>query len=171
MEMEMLKCVADMEFNGMMLDIDKLARYNIIYGEELEELDGQLMEILGVENVNSSKQLGEELYKIFDPEKFGIAELSSGGYSTSMPEMLKLRGKTPEQKNILDLLRKRSRLSQLIKTYFKGLEKFVDESGAIHHSINQCVTVTGRTSCSRPNLQNVPRGNTGPVKECFLSRY
>jgi DNA polymerase I-like protein with 3'-5' exonuclease and polymerase domains len=171
MEMEVLKCVADMEFNGMVLDKQLLMRYNIIYGEQLEVLDQELCGVLGVENINSPQQLGAALYTVFDPEKFGIQELAGGGYSTAMPEMLKLRGKTKEQKEILSKLKERSRLSQLIKTYFNGLEKHIDHRNTIHQSLNQCITVTGRTSCSRPNLQNQPRGNTGPVKECFVSRW
>ena len=177
LEMEMLKCVADMEFNGMSIDTELLSRYNSVYGEELEQLDEEFKELLSIENPDSPDQLSKALYGfgeekgVFNPVKFDISPLKKDGYySVAMPELAKLKGRTPEQKHILEMLTKRSRLQQLKSTYFEGLAKHVD-NGMIHHTINQCITVTGRTSCSRPNLQNQPRGNTGPVKECFVSRY
>jgi DNA polymerase I len=53
----------------------------------------------------------------------------------------------------------------------KGMLSLVDDSGLIHHSINHCMTVTGRLSASSPNLQNVPRGDKSDVKSVFVSRF
>lgn len=41
----------------------------------------------------------------------------------------------------------------------------------IHHTLNQCLTATGRFSSSKPNLQNIPREGTADVKDAFTSRY
>jgi len=177
MEMEVMRCVGEMERNGMMLDKDLLQMYNNTYGEELSNIDNALSEELGIDNPNSGDQLSSALFGfqdragLFDPVANKIEALKKEGYySTAMPELLKLKAKTPEQKKILDMLKHRSRLSQLKSTYFTGLQKHMRD-GMINHSINQCITVTGRTSCSSPNLQNIPRGNTGPVKQCFITRW
>jgi len=101
----------------------------------------------------------------------GIPETEKPGiYQTSVDVLKTLKGNTREQKRVLELLFERSRTSQLKSTYFDGLlNKMIN--GKVHPSINQALTRTGRTSCSAPNLQNQPRGNTGPVKKCFVSRF
>lgn len=60
----------------------------------------------------------------------------------------------------------------------KGMLQFVGPDGIIHHSLNTTATVTGRLSSSRPNLQNLPRGDkdddgvvSSRVKEMFTSRF
>jgi DNA polymerase I len=177
LEMETLRCLADMEYNGMAVDKDRLQMYNTKYGEELREIDAMLSEELQIENVNSGDQLSVALFGfgdregLFDAKKFAIEPLKKDGYfSTALPELLKLKARNQQQRKILDMLRQRSRLSQLKSTYFTGLQTHVRD-GIIHQSLNQCLTVTGRTSCSKPNAQNIPRGNTGPVKECFVTRW
>lgn len=59
-----------------------------------------------------------------------------------------------------------------------GMLKFVEPSGVIHHQLNNCATITGRLSSSKPNLQNIPRadlddnGNAKSlVKRMFESRF
>lgn len=52
-----------------------------------------------------------------------------------------------------------------------GMLQFVEPSGVIHHQLNNCATVTGRLSGSRPNLQNIPKDETSKVKEMFVSRF
>ncbi|MGM7364864.1 DNA polymerase [Klebsiella pneumoniae] len=52
-----------------------------------------------------------------------------------------------------------------------GMLQYVEPNGIIHHQLNNCATVTGRLSGSKPNLQNVPRDGTSKVKEMFVSRF
>jgi len=60
----------------------------------------------------------------------------------------------------------------------KGMLQFVGPDNIIHHSLNVTATTTGRLSSSRPNLQNLPRGDkdddgvvSSRVKEMFTSRF
>lgn len=46
-------------------------------------------------------------------------------------------------------------LSKDAETYFRGYSALVWPDGCIHPSYNHEATVTGRQSCSKPNLQNV----------------
>ena len=94
-----------------------------------------------------------------------------GYWKTSAEIMGQLKSTTKSGKEFLKLYKERAKLATLNKTFFKGLLQRVEESGTVHPSINQTITRTSRLSCSNPNLQNQPRGNTGPVKGCFISRY
>lgn len=52
-----------------------------------------------------------------------------------------------------------------------GMLKFVEPTSLIHHQLNNCATITGRLSGSKPNMQNIPRDGTSKVKEMFTSRF
>lgn len=53
-----------------------------------------------------------------------------------------------------------------------GMLTLVDPATSIiHHNLNNCATVTARLSSNKPNLQNIPRGDTSRVKEMFRSRF
>lgn len=53
----------------------------------------------------------------------------------------------------------------------KGMLQFVGDDGIIHHQLNGTSTITGRLSASKPNMQNLPRGETSAVKKMFNSRF
>ncbi len=57
------------------------------------------------------------------------------------------------------------------KQQWKGMLTLVQPDGFIHHSLNHCVTKTGRQSSSNPNCQNLPRGDKSVVKQMFRSRF
>lgn len=52
-----------------------------------------------------------------------------------------------------------------------GMLTLVQADGIIHHMLNHTSTVTGRFSSSKPNLQNLPKGNKSKVKTLFISRF
>lgn len=52
-----------------------------------------------------------------------------------------------------------------------GLLQYVGADNIIHHTLNLTATVTGRLSCSKPNLQQLPREGTSKVKQMFTSRF
>ena len=52
-----------------------------------------------------------------------------------------------------------------------GMLQYVQPDGFIHHTLNHTSTVTGRLSSNKPNLQQIPRGDTSRVKEMFISRF
>lgn len=52
-----------------------------------------------------------------------------------------------------------------------GMLQYLSEDGFINHTLNHTSTVTGRLSSNKPNLQQLPRGDTSRVKEMFVSRW
>lgn len=46
---------------------------------------------------------------------------------------------------------------KMLNTYYTGWEKYIHTDSCVHGQFNHCATDTGRTSSSKPNLQNLPR--------------
>jgi DNA polymerase-1 len=199
LDMQALKCCQEMEWNGMLLDVPTLETLFKEHEIALKALDEYIATYLGIEHISSKDQLSCGLFggtylvdgrvpgkregtmkngKIpitiegagFKPDPEWAVK-KEGFYSTAVDVLAALKCRTKQQKEIKAKLIERSRKDQLQKTYFKGLLKRVGEDGYVHPSINQTITKTSRLSCSNPNLQNVPRGDTGPVKKVFISRY
>ena len=52
-----------------------------------------------------------------------------------------------------------------------GITNYTKEDGFLHVGLTQHITSTGRFSGRNPNMQNMPRGGTFPVKKVFVSRW
>jgi DNA polymerase-1 len=97
----------------------------------------------------------------------------NGYYSTKKDTIIKLKGNSKEQRHIKKLLLEFSEVWKVVTTIQgkksdRGLLSKIQPDGLIHPRINQCVTRTGRLSSSDPNSQNMPRGNTSPIKTCII---
>jgi DNA polymerase-1 len=103
-------------------------------------------------NISSPKQLGNVLFeklKIEDNPK----KTKSGQYSTSEDVLQKLSKKN----EIVDLVLRYREYKKLKSTYVDALPKMVsNKDNLIHTDYAQAVTVTGRLSSNKPNLQNIP---------------
>ncbi len=93
----------------------------------------------------------------------------AGTYSTAKDVLtqLKPQAKTKELKEFMSLLFERSAKAQENSTFIEGMRKHLHK-GKVHSSMNQTITITGRLSSSRPNIENIPRGNTSETKKIFL---
>ena len=94
-----------------------------------------------------------------------------GYYQTDTLTLVQLRCTNKVQEKALEYIKELSRLEKLKGTYFDGMQDHITSDGLIHQNLNQTVTATGRLSCTKPNLMNIPRGSTGPSKQIFISRY
>lgn len=143
-------------------DIEELGVY--IYPERFkdveEHLKGQLNEVLaklnecvpGHEDLNwsSSAQIKDLLYKEL---KLPILETTDAGEpSTSESVLLRLRDHHPVAQLILDY----RGIAIQISHFVEGWKERMHE-GRLHPNFKLHGTVTGRTACSNPNLQQVPR--------------
>lgn len=92
-------------------------------------------------------------------------------YSVSEDNLKNIRTKDKTTKEIIQLVLKLANLKKLETTYYYGLPQLISTMNwpqdKIHGTINQCRVITGRTSSSKPNLQNFD----GIIKELFYSRY
>lgn len=58
-----------------------------------------------------------------------------------------------------------------MSSFVDGINTFTKSDGKLHVRLAQHRTSTGRLASDSPNLQNMPRGNTFPIKRVFKSRW
>ena len=167
-EEPMIAVLADMEWNGVKIDSERLREYSATLTMQLRELEERICAMADTPglNVNSGRQIGELLFA-----KMRIAD---------KPKMTKtkqfctdeeyLKGFAAEHEIVRVILEYRG-VKKLLSTYIDALPELVNPvTGHIHTSYNQAVTATGRLSSSNPNLQNIPvRDAIGrPIREAFI---
>ena len=74
-------------------------------------------------------------------------------------------------KIFLEQLTRLSAINSYLSNFVEGIENYIKPDGLLHVRLNQHVTATGRFSGASPNMQNMPRGSTFPVKKVFVSRF
>jgi DNA polymerase I-like protein with 3'-5' exonuclease and polymerase domains len=102
--------------------------------------------------------------------------ISAGGFGTSaknlefLEAIARSKGMT-DAELFLQRVRRRNAVDTYLKSFVNGIANFVKEDGMLHVQLNQHRTDTGRLSGSNPNMQNMPRGGTFPIKKVFKSRW
>ncbi|MFA5301741.1 MAG: DNA polymerase I [Bacteroidales bacterium] len=169
LEMPLMEVLAQMEYQGVNVDIGSLEEY----GRELTatslEIEKKVRNYANEPtlNVSSPKQLGIVLYdrlKIDDRSRKGKKQ-----YSTDEETLSALAERHP----IVPLILEYRSLKKLLSSYIESLPTLIDpKTGRIHTTFNQTVTATGRLSSQKPNLQNIPvREERGrEIRKFFIPR-
>ena len=76
-----------------------------------------------------------------------------------------------EAVEFLSNLQRLSALDTYLSSFVEGIETHTKADGKLHVRLLQHRTATGRFSGADPNMQNMPRGGTFPVKKVFVSRW
>ena len=76
-----------------------------------------------------------------------------------------------EAMSFLSDLQRLSALDTYLSSFVQGIKTYVKPDGKLHVRLLQHRTSTGRFSGADPNMQNMPRGGTFPVKKVFVSRW
>ena len=152
-EMPLVFVLADMEYEGVSIDTQKLQEIADELRERCNTVEKEIFELAGQSfNVSSPKQLGEILFEKLEIDH-NHKKTKSGQYSTSEQVLAKLEDEHPIIGKILDY----RGLKKLLSTYAEALPTFIDKgSGKIHTHFNQAEAATGRLSSLNPNLQNIP---------------
>lgn len=134
--------------------------------------------------------LPADIRKSFDREFTGKRVLADDSpvYSTGK-DCLEMLGKRPELSDqVRDVIAKLDEFNKLDKdmgTYYlreeyddaglvvkqSGMLQFLTDMSIVHHVLNCTSTITTRLSSNKPNMQNLPRGDTSNVKNMFTSRF
>lgn len=168
-EVPLIKVLADMEREGINLDVKNLNDFSAQLADDITKVDAEIQSLAGTKfNISSPKQVGEILFEylkiVENPKK-----TKTGQYATSEDILIKLEGKHPIISKILDY----RELVKLKSTYVDALPGMVSKvTNRIHTSFNQVVAVTGRLSSDNPNLQNIPiRTERGrQIRKAFIPR-
>lgn len=149
-EIKLSKVLADMEIVGFVTDKKVLEDLKENIDKDIDKITEEIYELAGSEfNINSTKQLGEVLFKDLD---LPVIKKTKTGFSTNAQVLEKLRDKH----QIIPKIERYRELFKLRSTYIEGLEKAIDEDGRIRSTFKQNIAATGRLSSQDPNLQNLP---------------
>lgn len=151
LEMPLSRILADMEKQGIAVNVDDLKQLGSEFEEQIKTLVEKVYEIAGMEfNLNSPKQLGEILFVKLE---LPVVKKTKTGYSTDAEVLEKL---APYHEIVRYILQYRT-IAKLQSTYVEGLLKEISpQTGKIHTYYRQTIAATGRLSSQYPNLQNIP---------------
>ena len=166
-EMPLVPVLAEMECNGVRVDIPTLKEISTQLNERMKGYEATIYQMAGQPfNISSPRQVGEILFDVMQLDS-KAKRTKSGQYETSESVLTALKGKHPIVENILSY----RGLKKLLTTYVDALPHLVNpHTGHIHTTFHQALTATGRLSCSNPNLQNIPvRGEDGKeIRKAFI---
>jgi DNA polymerase I len=172
-EMPLVPVLADMERDGVAVDLKYLAELGQEMQARIAALEAEIYGHVGHEfNIGSTQRLSDvlfnELHLEVDKRK-RRNKTKTGHISTGGDVLEELRGTHP----IIELILEHRHLQKLQGTYVDALQQLVDPvTGRVHTSFNQTGAATGRLSSSDPNLQNIPiRTDIGKrVRRAFIAR-
>ncbi|MFM2230479.1 MAG: polymerase [Bacteroidota bacterium] len=169
-EIPLVQVLADMEREGIRLDVDYLKNMATDMAVEIQTLEQKIYEAAGESfNLASPKQLGDVL---FDRMKIGGSKqkkTKTGQYATGEEVLSYLAN---EHQIVRDILEWRQ-LVKLQSTYVDALPNQVDpKTLRVHTDYMQTVAATGRLSSNNPNLQNIPiRTERGrQIRKAFIAK-
>src|SRR6266702_157328 len=151
-EVPLISVLVEMEWRGVLVDLERLADISRQFARELAELERAIYRAAGTEfNINSTPQLRHVL---FEKHQLPVLTKTKTGPSTDYDVLEQLAAMGHEVPRLLIEYRE---LAKLKSTYVDALPGFIHpQTGRIHTSFNQTGAATGRLSSSDPNLQNIP---------------
>ena len=151
-ELPLLKVIAQIEQNGVMIDAKKLEKQSIDLGQRIESVEEEVYTLAKQKfNIGSPKQLQEIFY---DKLNLPVIKKTPKGQPSTSEDVMQELSLTHELPKLILQYRN---LSKLKNTYTDKLGIQIDsKTKRLHTSYNQTVTITGRLSSSNPNLQNIP---------------
>jgi DNA polymerase I-like protein with 3'-5' exonuclease and polymerase domains len=102
--------------------------------------------------------------------------ISANGFSVNKHNLELLQNVAKDRhmtdaKSFLQDIQRLSALDTYLSSFVEGIETHIKPDGMLHVRLLQHRTSTGRFSGADPNMQNMPRGGTFPVKKVFVSRW
>jgi DNA polymerase-1 len=166
LEFPLVKVLARMEHNGILIDRVYLEKLNSEFGNKMTGLETTIQQLAKESfNVNSQPQLQRVLF-----EKLGLPKTRKikTGYSTDAAELEKITG----SHEIIGALLEYREVSKLKSGFTEMLLTLIDpKTNRIHTTYEQTTAATGRLSSAAPNLQNIPiRGERGrEIRRAFIA--
>ena len=152
LELPLIDVLAELEGNGIKVDVRRLAELSQRFGQRMEAVELEIQQIVGRPlNLASPKQLQQLL---FHELKLPVLRKSpKGDPSTDADVLEELAQRHPLPAKILEY----RQYAKLKSTYVDALPEMIcPATGRVHASFHQAVAATGRLSSSDPNLQNIP---------------
>jgi DNA polymerase-1 len=154
LEFSFLPAVVELEMSGILIDGDRWDRLTRHLESDLRTIEAQVRTDLppGI-NINSSSQL-----------LIALRELGLNIMNTSEETLVSQKDRHRVVDDLLRYRRVAKRLSSFGTTYRGCVHPL---TGRIHAKYHQIGAITGRMSCSEPNLQQVP--HDPEIRSCFIA--
>lgn len=147
--------------------LDKLPKYLI---QAYKDCDYDLLKEKGYRVDEDNHRIYKYNKNSLIPYNFGFSPTSStksGAPSTDSDAVWRLSQKTYKKANkrkqqgveMCKLMLNYAKLSKLKTAFVDGILEQIYEDGKVHPSFNQIGTDSGRLSCSKPNLQQLPKAD------------
>ena len=152
LELPLIGVLAELEYNGIKVDVARLGELSRRFGQRMESVELEIQQIVGRPlNLASPKQLQQLLFREL---KLPVVRKSpKGDPSTDADVLEELARLHPLPAKILEY----RQYAKLKSTYVDALPTMIcPATGRVHASFHQAVAATGRLSSSDPNLQNIP---------------
>jgi len=133
---------------------------------------------------NKCKDCNAQGYKLKDSKQVAGLRMSApnknwvsaNGFNTGKDELDVLSStaksnRMDEAFNFISDLKRHNAVSSYLSSFVHGIRTYTKGNGYLHVGLTQHITATGRFSGRNPNMQNMPRGGTFPVKKVFVSRF
>ena len=168
-ELPLIGVLAQIEFNGVKIDVKKLALLSNEFAQKINKLTQEIYQLSGCEfNIASSKQLSEVLF-----DKLGIESSKKSKKTKALSTNVKvLEDLALDGYEIANKIIEYRKFSKLKNTYCDALPKQISKiTNRIHTTLSNTATLTGRLSSITPNLQNIPIKTIDgkKIRECFIA--
>ena len=101
-----------------------------------------------------------------------VQDVSQGGFKTDKETLNRISAISEGAlKEFVDSVIRYSAVETYLNTFITGIKENIRDNKILHPSFNQHMTATGRLSSSKPNFQNMPRGDKFPIKRVIKSRF
>lgn len=166
-EMPLSKVLAEMEMEGVTVDLEELNRQKSSLKERIDFIELEIYRLCGEEfNIQSPRQLGVVL---FEHLNLPCSKKTKTGYSTNQEILEGLIGRH----EVIEYILAYRQLTKLYQTYIEGLTNQIYSDNKVHTIYEQALTETGRLSSIEPNLQNIPvRSEEGKnIRKFFVPNF
>ena len=176
-EVPLIEVLADMEFNGILVDRPELESQCARLSRETDTYRNELVASAPHPfNPDSPKQLAAVLFNSPESNPPGLGLKSprrgSSAPSTNVVVLERLAADPATTTDIPARMIEYRRLRKLVGTYLVALREAIEPTTQrIHASFHQTGTATGRLSSSDPNMQNIPiRSELGrEIRRAFIA--
>lgn len=179
LENEVVLAVADMEYNGIQLDVPRWSelaqKQEEILKSQLKILDDYVLNHYKLEKYRTKYKQGDLFQDVEVPDT--TIDWRSAQQVLKVLHECNIRVEDTNKKTLepfaksLDFVAKLMRVRELIKSVdsygFAFLKNINPVTNRIHPNFKQLFPDTGRMSCENPNLQNIKKGSS--YRECFIA--
>jgi DNA polymerase-1 len=164
LEMVLLPIIARMEDAGVRIDVNYLRGLEGVMSAKVAAIAEEVYRLAGARfNLNSTPQLAEILY---DRLHLPVLKETKTGRSTDEGVLRALSSKHPLPAKLLEY----REYQKLVSTYVTALAASANpETGRVHPHFRQLGAVSGRFSCTEPNLQNLPKDGENTIRRAFVA--